>query len=142
MRVARAESTRKSIRPPMRDHPADSLAVVITNQRVERRNSELDARTADRAMLDIAALYSAGITFEKTSAARRRKEALRINDEVVQFLVSALWALELDDREKTNEMLRAALAGSRGIVDGLLSDLDRGGHLLPGSLRNLPTSER
>lgn len=92
--------------------------------------------------MDIAALYRSGITFEKVAADRMRKEALRINDEVVQYLVAGLWALELDDREKATAMLRAALAGSKGIVDGLLDDLDRGGQLLPGSLRNLPRSER
>ena len=122
--------------------PADSLAVVITNQRVERRTADSEARIADQAMAAIAALYSSGLTFEKAAAARMRKEALRINDEVVQSLVAALWALELDDREKANGMLRAALAGSRSIIDGLLDDLERGGQLLPGSLRNLPRSER
>lgn len=141
MRASRQEKSRKRQRTRGIE-PADSLAVVITNERVERRIAESDARVADRAIMDIAALYSSGITFEKVAAARMRKEALRINDEVVQSLVAALWALELDDREKANEMLRAALAGSRGIVDGLLSDLDQGGQLLPGSLRSIPRSER
>jgi hypothetical protein len=118
------------------------LAVVITAQRVERRTARSDALIADQAMTDIAGLYSAGIDAERIAADLGRKEALRINDEVVQALVASLWAWELNDGAKAHAMVRAALASAKDIVDGFLDDLDRSGNLVPGAFRTLPTSTR
>ncbi len=53
----------------------------------------------------------------------RRRQALEINDNVVQGLTAALYALEIDDAESTGTYLRRTLASTRQIIDDLVTPL-------------------
>ena len=70
-------------------------------------------------------------------AEQARRQALEINDNVVQGLVTALLRLEFDERGDTDvaDGLRRTLASARGIISGLLGE----GDIEPGALvRTLP----
>ncbi len=68
----------------------------------------------------------------------RRQQALEINDNVVQGLVAAAYALELEEFTKTSTYLAGTLASARAMMDDLLEPL-RGGELAPGDLvRTVP----
>ncbi len=70
----------------------------------------------------------------------RRRQALEINDNVVQGLVSAMYALETGHTDSTASFLERTLEAARGIMDELLEPLD-GSELLPGDLtRQRPAS--
>ena len=70
----------------------------------------------------------------------RRRQALEINDNVVQGLVSAMYALETGKTDATASFLERTLDAARGIMDELLEPLD-GSELLPGDLtRQRPAS--
>lgn len=61
----------------------------------------------------------------------RRRQALEINDNVVQGLAVAKWALELGDEARMREALARTLASARHLVSGLLSE--SGGEVPTGS---------
>ncbi|MGK2947281.1 MAG: hypothetical protein ACSLFP_01790 [Acidimicrobiales bacterium] len=50
----------------------------------------------------------------------RERQALQIHDEVVQGLVVAKMALDLDQTEQSKEVLAATLASASGIIDDLI----------------------
>lgn len=67
------------------------------------------------------------------AASIRRRQALEINDNVVQGLVVAKLALAVGDRARSESSIDGALANARSIISDLLGDVD-GGVVLPGSL--------
>lgn len=70
----------------------------------------------------------------------RRRAALEINDNVVQGLTAALYALEMDDAESSGTFLRRTLSSARQMITDLVAPLD-GDELNPGDLvRTRPSS--
>ncbi len=53
----------------------------------------------------------------------RQKQALEINDNIVQGLATAKLALELDQHAVTREALESTLASARGLITELLGDV-------------------
>jgi two-component system NtrC family sensor kinase len=72
---------------------------------------------------------------ELTAAEVRRREALRINDRVVQSLVAAAWVWD-DDVAKARASLTKALGSATDIVGGLIGELKVEGEISAGILRN------
>lgn len=64
----------------------------------------------------------------------KQRQALQINDDIVQGLVVAKMALELDDRERSQEAMAHALASASGIISDLLGNQDPGAGLGAGAL--------
>ena len=70
----------------------------------------------------------------------RRRQALEINDNVVQGLTIAVYAIEDGDYDRAVSYLDRTLAAGRKMMNDLLEPLDRG-DLLPGELvRSVATS--
>lgn len=65
----------------------------------------------------------------------KQRRALEINDNIVQGLAVAKLALELDQREASEEALEKALVSARQIISDLLGDADSESRLGPGALR-------
>jgi PAS domain S-box-containing protein len=63
----------------------------------------------------------------------RRRQALEINDNVVQGLVAAVYALEMGEAESSAAFLGRTLSAARAMMDDLLEPLDGQG-LQPGDL--------
>ena len=63
----------------------------------------------------------------------RRRHALEINDNVVQGLVAASYALEMDDPELSATYLAGTLAAARTMMDDLVDPSESAG-LMPGDL--------
>ncbi len=73
-------------------------------------------------------------------AHQRRRQALEINDNVVQGLTIAVYAIEDGDYVRAVSYLERTLAAGRKMMNDLLEPLDRG-TLEPGELvRSVPTS--
>ena len=64
----------------------------------------------------------------------RQRQALELNDNVVQGLVTAQMALELDERERSHEALVATLRSARTIISDLVGEAQgsRSGELVRG----------
>ena len=70
----------------------------------------------------------------------RRRQALEINDNVVQGLAIAVYAIEDGDYDRASSYLDRTLAAGRKMMNDLLEPLDEG-TLVPGGLvRSAPTS--
>jgi hypothetical protein len=80
------------------------------------------------------------LAIQKSAAEVRRREALRINDRVVQSLVAAAWVWD-DDVEKARQSLTKALHSAKDIVGGLIGELKVEGELETGILRNTDPAE-
>ncbi|MCU1600273.1 MAG: hypothetical protein JWO22_982 [Frankiales bacterium] len=65
----------------------------------------------------------------------RQKQALEINDNIVQGLATAKLALELDQHAVTREALESTLASARGLITELLGDVAERQTFEPGDLR-------
>ncbi len=65
----------------------------------------------------------------------KQRQALEINDNIVQGLTVAKMALDLDQQAKSKEALETALASARGIISDLLGDETKQVQLGPGDLR-------
>lgn len=70
----------------------------------------------------------------------RQRQALEINDNIVQGLVVAETALALDQRERSQEALEATLASARQIISDLLGEMGTEVRLGPGDLRRRQAS--
>ena len=69
----------------------------------------------------------------------RQRQAVELNDNVVQGLVAAQLALSLDEREMAAEAVADSLVQARGIITGLLGDAGSELEMGPGDLvRNQP----
>jgi hypothetical protein len=75
------------------------------------------------------------LAIQRSAAEVRQREALRINDRVVQSLVAAAWVWD-DDVEKARQSLTKALHSAKDIVGGLIGELKVDGELEAGTLRN------
>ena len=64
----------------------------------------------------------------------RQRQALEINDNIVQGLFVAQTALALDEREMSQEAMRSTLESARQIISDLLGDAGGEPHLAPGLL--------
>lgn len=72
--------------------------------------------------------------------ATRRRQALELNDSVVQGLVAATYALELEDLDQAVRHVAGTLAAARAMMDDLL-DPGESDQLAPGDLvRSAPAS--
>jgi len=65
----------------------------------------------------------------------RQKQALEINDNIVQGLATAKLSLELDQREMTREALESTLASARNLITDLLGDVAEKQTFEAGDLR-------
>jgi PAS domain S-box-containing protein len=65
-------------------------------------------------------------------AQQRRRQALEINDNVVQGLTAAMFALEADPSPVAHGFVERTLAAARRMMDGLVEPT--GPHLVPGDL--------
>jgi hypothetical protein len=65
----------------------------------------------------------------------KQRQALEINDNIVQGLVIAETALALDEQEQSQAALEATLAAARQIISDLLGEVDSDVRLGPGDLR-------
>lgn len=68
-------------------------------------------------------LASEALAVHVHEAQLRRHQALEINDNIVQGLTVALYALELQDIERTQSYLQRTLASARGMIDDLVTPL-------------------
>ena len=64
----------------------------------------------------------------------RQRQALEINDNIVQGLAVAKLALELDERQASHDALESALASARQIITDLLGESGEENRLGPGDL--------
>jgi hypothetical protein len=71
----------------------------------------------------------------------RRRQALEINDTIVQGLAEAKLALQLDEREHSEEALTATLAAARSIITDLLGESGDGIRPGAGQLRRSRAAE-
>ncbi len=65
----------------------------------------------------------------------RQRQALEINDGIVQGLATAKLALELDQTHLTREALESTLASARGLITDLLGEVSDQSAFEPGELR-------
>jgi signal transduction histidine kinase len=65
----------------------------------------------------------------------RQRQALEINDGIVQGLATAKLALELDQQNVTREALESTLASARGLITDLLGEVADHPTFAPGELR-------
>jgi signal transduction histidine kinase len=65
----------------------------------------------------------------------RRQAAMDLNDEVIQGIVTAKLALDLDDHDEARLALERTLASSRQLVRELLGPAGAGEGIAPGQLR-------
>lgn len=65
----------------------------------------------------------------------RQRQALEINDGIVQGLATAKLALELDQHTVTREALESTLASARGLITDLLGEVSDHPTFAPGELR-------
>jgi len=65
----------------------------------------------------------------------RQRRALEINDDIVQGLAEAKLALQLDEREQSEEAITATLAAARRIISELLGETGDETRLGAGQLR-------
>jgi PAS domain S-box-containing protein len=68
-------------------------------------------------------------------AQTQRRQALELNDSVVQGITVALMSLELGDEQLASEMLDTTLSAARGIISTMLGDLEGDARLEDGDLR-------
>ena len=79
------------------------------------------------------ALMSGAKLFEDLR--ERQRQALEINDGIVQGLATAKLALELDQAHVTREALESTLASARGLITELLGEVSDHPTFAPGELR-------
>ena len=65
----------------------------------------------------------------------RQRQALEINDGIVQGLATAKLALELDQHNVTREALESTLSSARGLITDLLGEVSDHPNFAPGELR-------
>ena len=65
----------------------------------------------------------------------RQKQALEINDNIVQGLATAKLSLELDQHQMTREALESTLASARSLITDLLGDVSEKQNFEAGDLR-------
>jgi signal transduction histidine kinase len=65
----------------------------------------------------------------------RQRQALEINDGIVQGLAAAKLALELDQQSLSREALESALANARQLVTSLLGEAGQGALVVAGDMR-------
>lgn len=65
----------------------------------------------------------------------RQRQALEINDTIVQGLATAKLALELDQRETSRAAMESTLASTRALITGLIHGAGAAERVLPGDLR-------
>ncbi|MEJ7794539.1 MAG: PAS domain-containing protein [Nocardioides sp.] len=126
--------------PPVRD---GALGVPATG--LDGRALLLDVITAEVTQVDTERLVAVflrdarvrlageAMAARLSGAQLRRRQALEINDNVVQGLVAAAYALELDDAEQSATYLTGTLAAARTMMDDLL-DPHTGAGTTPGDL--------
>ena len=65
----------------------------------------------------------------------RQRQAIEINDNIVQGLAVAKLSLELDERQRSADALEQALVSARTIISDLLGSVEEDSRLGPGDLR-------
>lgn len=65
----------------------------------------------------------------------KQRQAVEINDNIVQSLSVAKLALELDDRDRSEQALEASLASAREIITDLLGEAETTSRLKAGELQ-------
>ena len=119
------------------DGQPDRLVAMSGNSLLDDEGNQLGALVvmhdlAQRTRADAAEVELA--TYAAAAEARRR-EAIKINDRVVQSLVAAAWVWD-DDVAKARESLTKALRSASDIVGGTIGEIQKHGDLTPGTFRN------
>ena len=119
----------------------DRLVAISGNSLLDDDGNQLGALVvmhdlAQRTRADAAEVELA--TYAAAAEARRR-EAIKINDRVVQSLVAAAWVWD-DDVAKARDSLTKALRSASDIVGGTIGEIQKQGELRPGTLRNDDTA--
>ena len=83
----------------------------------------------------LAAIVAERQRAEADSAAMRSREALEINDNIVQGLVVARYAAQLGQRERVESAIESTLADARTMIGELVGDLPPDTLTRPGALR-------
>ncbi|TMD95709.1 MAG: hypothetical protein E6I76_09730 [Chloroflexi bacterium] len=65
----------------------------------------------------------------------RQRQALEINDNIVQGLAAAQMALALGEQAQSEAAMTATLGAARGIITDLLGEVGTQSRLSPGDLR-------
>jgi mannitol-specific phosphotransferase system IIBC component len=89
---------------------------------VSWRMTEMERERAERYLIEI------------HDARLRQRQALEINDNVVQGLSIAKYALDAGDDVRAYEAVARTLSSARGIISDLLAGSDGRAHLAPGDL--------
>lgn len=87
-------------------------------------------------------LASEALAAHLSEVGLRRQQALEINDNVVQGLTAALYALEMDDSENTENYLRRTLSSARQMIDDLVTPLAGEEYAETDLVRSGPSSVR
>ena len=110
----------------------DGKALVLDVTTAELTESSHEARTAVFLEDATPRLEREAMATRLGESQQRRRQALEINDNVVQGLSSAVYALEQDDVAKAGSYIERTLAAARDMMDDLLEP--SGEELHPGDL--------
>ena len=110
----------------------DGKPLVLDVTTAELTESSHEARTAIFLEDATPRLEREAMATRLGESQQRRRQALEINDNVVQGLSSAVYALEQDDAEKAGSYIARTLAAARDMMDDLLEP--SGEDLHPGDL--------
>lgn len=115
----------------------DRLVAISGNSLLDDDNHQLGALVVmhDLAQRTRADAAEVKLATNAAAAEARRREAIKINDRVVQSLVAAAWVWD-DDVAKARDSLTKALRSATDIVGGPIGELQKHGELRPGTLRN------
>src|SRR5688572_3044480 len=86
------------------------------------------------ANLAIERVQASEIKLQLAEAKLRRKQALEINDNIVQGLAVAKYAFEAGQRAEGMAAVEGTLEAARAIISNLLEEIGRDQPLAPGSL--------
>jgi PAS domain S-box-containing protein len=115
----------------------DRLVAISGNALMDDEDNQLGALVVmhDLAQRTRADTAEVELATQSAAAEARRREAIKINDRVVQSLVAAAWVWD-DDVARARESLTKALRSASDIVGGTIGELQKHGELKPGTLRN------
>ena len=124
------------------ENQPDRLVAISGNALLDDNDARLGALVVmhDLAQRTRADAAEVELVTQAAAAEARRREAIKINDRVVQSLVAAAWVWD-DDVAKARESLTKALRSASDIVGGTIGELQKHEQLGPGTLRNDVTEE-
>ena len=111
--------------PRGRGHPLDGSTVLVDVTRVELNPGQDDSGLVAVFLRDTSArLAGEELAAHQSQAQLRRRQALEINDNVVQGLVAAAYALDAEQYPVVASYVDRTLSAARAMMDDLLEPLD------------------